>query len=185
MATQHAQPTPLTADDLLRMPDSKLYELIRGVLVPRPLSSFESSVVGATIAGELWRFVHDRGLGGVTGADGGYQLEHDPDTVRVMDAAFVRADRLPPAEEWDRFLELAPDLAVEVVSPYDTETYMHGKLCAYFDAGVPLIWIVFPTTRTVTVWRPDRTGRLLDDTATLDGGDVLPGFRLPVVEIFA
>ena len=84
-----------------------------------------------------------------------------------------------------KFLELAPDLAVEVVSPSDSANEIQEKVNEYLDVGVRLIWVVYPIQHTVTVYAADRAGRLLNEADTLDGGDVLPGFSLAVADIFA
>ncbi len=187
MATQTAAETALmTADDLLAMGgEAKLHELVAGLLVDRPMSSFESSAVGATIATAVGTFVYSRQLGRIAGADGAYILKQDPDTVRVADVSFVRMDRLPPVEAWNHFLALAPDLAVEVISPWDTASGVFEKVREYLDAGVRLVWVVHPEQRMVTVFTPDHTARLLYEDDTLDGGDVLPGFSIAVADIFA
>lgn len=178
--------THLTADALLQMPDDgHRYELDRGELVQVPMSSFNSSRIAVKISSALFAFVDTHGLGHVAGADGAYILSGNPDVVRVPDVSFVRAERMPPEEQWSRFLELAPDLAVEVISPSDTVRSSLDKVREYLDAGVQLVWVVQPSRRMVTVYYPDRTARLYYDDATLDGGDVLPGFTLPVADIFA
>lgn len=185
MATP-ATTTHLTAEDLLRMPDDgHRYELDRGELVQPPMSSFNSSRIAVKISTAVQTFVSTQGLGHVAGADGAYILARDPDVVRVPDVSFVRAERMPPEEQWSRVLELAPDLAVEVISPSDTVRDSLDKVREYLDAGVRLVWVVQPSRRMVTVYYPDRTARLYYDDATLDGGDLLPGFTLPVADIFA
>ncbi|HUG15529.1 MAG TPA: Uma2 family endonuclease [Thermomicrobiales bacterium] len=177
--------TMLTADDLATMPDDGFrYELDEGELVRLPLSSFNSSSIAATIVSALIVFARPHALGRVAGADGAYILTSDPATVRIPDVSFVRADRLPPKEQWGCFLALAPDLAVEVVSPSDTVADVLDKVREYLDAGVRLIWVVQPSKRMVTVYTQDRTARVLYEDDTLDGGDVLPDFRLPVADVF-
>lgn len=185
MAAEPTTATLLTADDLLAMPeDGNRYELLRGELVSTPMSSYESSDIAMGIGSALRAFAHTRGLGRVAGADGAFILARDPYTVRIPDASFVQIDRLPPANQRRRFLELAPDLAVEVVSPSDSANDVQEKVLEYLDFGVQLIWVVHPVQRTVTVYTPDRHARVLSETDTLDGGDVLPGFTLPVAGIF-
>jgi Uma2 family endonuclease len=182
-----AEPTTLlTPDDLLAMPDDGYrYELVRGELVRLPMSSHQSSRIAIRIASRLEQFVGPRALGNVAGADGAFILMRDPYTVRIPDVSFVRAERLPPADAWEKFLELAPDLAVEVVSPSDSANDVQEKVREYLDAGVRLIWVVHPMQRTVTVYAADRTARLLYEDDTLDGGEVVPGFSIPVADVFA
>jgi len=185
MAAEPITATLLTADDLLAMPDDGYrYEIVRGELVRLPMSGFDSSDVAGGILSALRTFVYPRKLGRVGGADGAYIFARDPQTVRIPDVSFVRTDRLPPREERRRFLELAPDLAVEVVSPSDSANEVHEKVLEYLRAGVQLVWVVHPIQRTVTVYTEGPIARVLGDGDTLDGGDLLPGFTLAVTEIF-
>ena len=186
MVTEVAAQTPLmTDDDLLAMgSEAKLHELVEGKLVHRSMASHESSDIAAGIVTALRVFAHSRKMGRVVGADGAYILKHDPHTVRVPDASFVQIDRLPPANERRRFLPLAPDLAVEVISPSDRASEVTAKVREYLDAGVRLIWVVHPEQRMVTVFTPDHLARLLYEDDTLEGGEVLPGFSIPVADLF-
>ncbi len=124
------------------------------------------------------------GLGDVFGAETGFVLATDPDVVLAPNGTFVAAHRIPPEEELDRFPRLAPDLVVKVISPSDSATEVFDKELTYLDTGVRLVWIIEPRRRTVTVWAAGRTGGVLTETDELDGGGVLPHFRLPVSEIF-
>jgi Uma2 family endonuclease len=179
--------TPLlTADDLMAMPDDGYrYELVRGELVRLPMSAHQSSIIAMRIAARLIPFVEAGNLGNVAGADGAYIFARDPYTVRIPDLSFVSDQRLPPVETWNKFLELAPDLAVEVVSPSDTANEVHEKVMEYLAVGVRLIWVVHPAQRTVTVYPGDRTGHVRTEGDILDGGTVLPGFTLAVEDIFS
>jgi len=181
-----AQPQFITAEDLWSMPDDgNRYELIRGELVRLPMSSMESSSIAMHIGSELRTFVRTSGLGLVMGADGAFILRRNPDTTRIPDVSFVSAERLPPVEERRRFPEMAPDLAVEVISPSDRTSETNRKVMDYLEAGVRLVWVVDPPVRTVAVHTPDRVVHILHEDDTLDGGDVLPGFTLPVANIFS
>jgi Uma2 family endonuclease len=119
------------------------------------------------------------------GADGGFVLFPDRATVRVPDVAFVRADRAPQGEARKSFPRLAPDLVVEVLSPSDRASEVVAKLEMYQEAGVPLIWLIDPDNETVTIIAAGQPTRVVKPGDTLDGGDVLPGFTVPVAEIFA
>jgi Uma2 family endonuclease len=175
----------ITVDDLALLPDDGFrYEIERGELVRLPLSNFNSSQIGIEIARLLSTWAKEHSAGRVAGADGAYVLQQDPLIVRIPDVSFVAADRLPPREEWQRFLALAPDLAVEVVSPSDTVRDMTFKVIEYLDFGVRMVWVVFPDSRAVQVYFADRSSRLLSANETLDGGDVLPGFSLPIATLF-
>lgn len=181
MATSRA----MTVEELERAPLEGRYELIDGELVELAPSGGDASNVGAVVAFFLIAHVRPRRLGKVFGANGGFVLFPDRQLVRVPDAAFVRADRLPPIEEQQGFLRLAPDLAVEAVSPFDRATEVEAKVAMYLEAGVRLVWVIHPRSRRVTVYQPDREARLLREGDELDGGEVLPGFRLAVAELFA
>lgn len=180
-----AQPRLMTAEDLWSLPDDgNRYEVVRGQLVCLPMSSYQSSTIAARIVIALGGFAHPAGLGVVAGADGAFILRRDPDTTRIPDVSFVRAGRLPPVEERDRFPELAPDLAVEVLSPSDRASETNDKVLDYLDAGVHIVWVVDPPRRTVAVYTPDSVAHILREHDTLDGGDALPGFRLPIADLF-
>jgi Uma2 family endonuclease len=114
----------------------------------------------------------------------GFVLATDPDTVRLPDVAYVSATRVPESGYGNRLWRLGPDLAVEVISPSNTWTEIQKKVTDYFGAGTPLVWVVDPPTRTVTVYRPDVRAERLDESGELDGEDVLPGFRLRLAEYF-
>lgn len=185
MAAEPTTATLLTADDLLAMPDDgNRYELLRGELVATPMSSYESSDIAAGIVTALRTYAHARKLGRVAGADGAFILVRDPYTVRIPDVSFVRIERLPPPEQRRRFLELAPDLAVEVVSPSDSANAVHEKVLEYLSAGVQLVWVVHPIQRTVTVYSDGPVAHVLREGDRLNGGDLLPEFSLAVADIF-
>ena len=175
---------PLTIEEFETFPHEGRWELIDGAPVEKTPSADESSSVGATILGILWSHVRAGRLGRLYGADGGFVLFPDRPTVRVPDAAFVRAERAPQGEARRSFPRLAPDLVVEVISPSDRASEVVAKLEMYQEAGVPLIWLVDPEKLTVTVIESGRSTRVLQAADTLDGGDMLPDFTVPVAEIF-
>ena len=109
---------------------------------------------------------------------------NDPRQVRKPDVSFVAAGRLPAGRLPRGSAPFAPDLAVEVVSPTDPCEYLELKVADYRSAGVRLIWVVNPATRSVLIRRLDRTCAELDDTGSLDGEDVVPGFACRVAELF-
>ena len=176
----------MTIEDLERegTPDDGRHELIEGVLVEMAPSSSGASRVGARCVTYLGQHVLPRGLGDVFGADGGFAPFPGRKTVRVPDAAVVRADHLPPPDQ-DGFYRLAPDLVIEVVSPSDRMIEVTDKAMMWLDAGVRFVWVVDPPSRSVTVYGADRVPRLFHETDELDGGEVLPEFRLPVAALFA
>jgi Uma2 family endonuclease len=121
----------------------------------------------------------------VNGSQGGYRIfADDPLKVRIPDVSFTRRDRLPGGKPEPGHGRVAPDLAVEVLSPNDLASDVQVKVLDYLGAGVALVWVVDPPSRSVWVYRPDGSGEFLQEQATLDGGSVLPGFACPVAAIF-
>jgi len=161
------------------------WELIDGELVEMTPSSSESSRTGMRFGYYLTDHVLPRRLGEVFGTDSGFAVFAGREIVRVSDAAFVRADRIPPAPDNQGFFRLAPDLVVEVVSPSDRASDVYAKMMMWLEAGVQLVWVADPATRTIAVYRPDRSSQMLRETDELTGGDVLPQFRLKVATFFA
>lgn len=175
----------ITAEELSQLPDDGCrYELSQGVLVAMPPAGGWHGENSSEISWHLSSFIRPRALGRVYVSETGFVLARDPDVVRAPDVAFVANDRLPPARDREGYLPLAPDLAIEVVSPHDRQSDVMDKVLEYLDAGTRLVWVVEPRRRTVTVWTPDRTARILTEDDELDGGDVLPGFRLSIADIF-
>lgn len=178
----------ITVDDLERdgLPDG-FWELIDGRIVEVAPAGGEASSIGVMTAALLIGHVMPRGLGRVYGADGGFVLypRTEREMLRSPDAAFVRADRVPPPEQHARFLRLAPDLVVEVVSPGDSAREVTEKVAVWLDAGVRLAWVVDPRARTVALHTPEEPVRVLGEDDQLDGGEVLPDFRVRVADLFA
>lgn len=173
----------LTIEELERLPDDGWrLEFVRGRVVREPLASFEHGVISARIGFRLFEFARHHYLGRVVGANCGFVLFDDPPTVRAPDVAFVHEERL--AFDHTRFAPFAPDLAVEVLSPSNTMSEIYDKVLDYLDSGSPLVWVVAPDSRTVTVYRSRREIQLLGGDEEIDGGNVLPGFRCKVSELF-
>ena len=161
MSMAIASTTQVTPEDLLNMPDSKSYELVDGQLVERKLGS-ESSWVGGRLLLRLGQFCEEHALGWVFPSDNGYQcFPHDPRKIRRPDLSFIRLGRLPGGVLPKGWTTIPPDLAVEVVSPHETSYELDKKLEDYRKAGVPLVWVINPNSRTVWVIRGDDTGRHL------------------------
>ena len=163
--------------------EDRLYELVDGVLVEKIMGLPESHVA-AEMVRHLANFTAEHDLGIVTGPDGTMRLM--PGLVRIPDVAFVSWERLPgkivPAEA---IPDLAPDLAVEVLSEGNTKGEMQRKLRDYFFAGVRLVWYVDLKNRTAEVHTSPDEGATVAEGQSLDGGAVLPGFRLPLRRLFA
>lgn len=175
----------MTIDELERegAPEGR-WELIDGELVEMSPSGPLASTTAVWIAHLLINYVTPRRLGSILGADGGFVLFPNRQIVRVPDVAFVRAERLPPKDDQGGFLRLAPDLAVEVLSPSERPADIAAKVAMYLNAGVQLIWLVDPRAHTVAIHTPEQQARTLGETDELDGGDVLPGFRVSVATLF-
>jgi Uma2 family endonuclease len=176
--------TLMTAEDLEAMPDDgHRYELVRGELIRMSPTNFEHLEVSGNLIAEVGTFVKKH-RPGVVGGEGGFILSRDPDTVRGPDMVFVRAARVPRGQAKRHFVALAPDLVAEVRSPSDTLSDLMAKADEYLAAGTRLVWIFDPVPRRVYVRTPDGQQCLLEIGDELDGEDVLPGFRLPLTEIF-
>ncbi len=176
--------TSYTPDDLLSMTDGDQFELVNGQLKEKKVG-YESSWIAATVLCLLRNFCSEHKLGWVAGADASFKcFPQDPNQVRKPDVSFIRADRLPRGEFPQGHCEIAPDLAVEVVSPNDTSEDLDEKVQQYLDAGIPHIWLVHPRTRSVQVYRLDQSIVRLRESDELVGEGVLAGFRCPVSEFF-
>ncbi len=173
-----------TAEDLGKLPESgKRYELSQGELIP----TMPPGGLHGVVAGEVYARLREwarSGPGGYVAVESGFILQRDPDTVRGPDVSYVRAARAPATGVPRAFWELAPDLAVEVVSPDDTAAEIRRKDGEDLAAGTPSVWVVYPDTREVVLHTPDGLARTLRVTDTLTDEQVLPGFACPVAELF-
>jgi Uma2 family endonuclease len=175
--------TRLTPEDLLNMPDSKSYELVDGRLVERKMGT-ESSWVAGQLLERIAKFCRDQRLGWAFPSDTGYQcFPHDPSLIRKPDVSFVRYGRFPGGVLPKGWTRIPPDLAIEVLSPNDTTYELDEKLEDFKKAGVPLIWVINPNSRVVSVIRGDGSVSRLSAADELQGEDVIPGFRCAVSEI--
>lgn len=172
----------LSIDEFERLPDDGWrLELVRGQVVREPPAGFQHGRISARIAAILQAFVGEHGLGEAVGAETGFILCDEPPTVRAPDVAFVAAGRL--ATEPVGFAPLAPDLAVEIVSPSNTLSEIQDKVMDYLEAGARLVWVVDPRSRNVTTYSSRKDIQLLTEDEEIDGGTVLPGFRCTVAEL--
>ena len=177
-------PETMTAENLFALPDDGFrYELIKGDLRKMPPTGFEHGIRTCRLTVPLGDYVRKNDLGEIAAAETGFQIGWNPDTVRAPDIAFVRKDRLPPPGQRGYFRG-APDLAVEVVSPGDTSRKVDEKVAEWLNAGAPLVWVVRPRHRTVTVYRSLTDLTVLTERDTLDGEQIVPGFHCRVREIF-
>jgi len=175
--------TLMTAEDLLqtRFPDKRT-ELVRGVLVVREPAGSRHGLVTMNLGAELAVYAKQTGAGAVYAAETGFKLATNPDTVRAPDIAFVTRDRLPPRDATG-YAALAPDLAVEVLSPGDRPGQVLAKVADWLSAGTRLVWTVDPERRVARVYRHDGSETFVTADGALDGEDVLPGFSRSLVSI--
>ena len=176
----------MTADELFRMPpDGFRYELVNGELVRMPPTGTEHSVIMFRFGAKIVNHVEANDLGVVGGGDVGVVIAEDPDTVIAPDIAFVSKERIPPSGIPRAYLRQTPDLVVEIISPSEVLRESKEKAERWVAAGARLVWLVNPRNRTVAVYRPSAAPQTLSEADTLDGADVLPGFRCEVRKIFA
>lgn len=175
---------PVTPADLLRMPEGVQFELVGGQLVERNMSH-ESSWIAGELLRRLANHCEATNAGFAFPADASYQcFPDDPGKVRRPDVSFMRMELvqrhgMPPGHS-----RVAPDLAVEVVSPNDLAEAVSEKVVEYISAGVRLVWVIDPVTRQVFVHHPDSRGVILSADDELHGENVVPGFRCRVGDLF-
>ena len=176
----------VTAEELLHMPDDGWrYELLEGRLVKMAPAGRVHGKYAAHVGASMWQHVAGHQLGEVSAAETGFILATGPDTVRAPDAAFVSRERIEEAEETPGYWPFPPDLAVEVISPSDTYTEVESKVFQWLDAGAKAVVVVDPRRKSVTVYRSrsDITVLTGDDVLEVEG--VIPGWTMPLQELFA
>jgi Uma2 family endonuclease len=178
-------PGTATEEDVLQSKSryNRICELIEGVLVEKTVGYFES-MLAVILAWYLETHVRQHDLGIVL--EGSGPLRILPDQVRIPDLCFIRWDRFPGGKLPEKPIPaVAPDLAVEVLSRGNTPGEMKRKLHDYFRSGVRLVWYIDPETRTAEIFTSPEERTVIDEQGVLDGGDVLPGFRLVLGDLFA
>lgn len=175
-------PGTATEADLLHYVErDRLCELIDGTLVEKPVG-YDEAIIVTNLTIRLGAYVERTDAGALSGADTTLRMASSG-RVRLPDVAFVSKARLPAKRV--RVPTLAPDLAVEVLSETNTAAEMDQKLREYFPSGTRLVWIIDPPTRTVAVYHaPGNPTRVLAESDALDGEDVIPGFTMPVADLF-
>jgi Uma2 family endonuclease len=180
--------TLMTEDDLMRMPDDGYrYELVEGELRQMSSTGFDHGRCTGNLHGLLIAHVNKRKLGYVLAAETGFVIARTRDnrvTVRAPDVAFVARGRVPANADTSKFLELAPDLIAETLSPSDTAVEVEEKIASWLAAGVRVALVVNPASRTITLYRTPSDITRFTDKDEIDFGDVIEGFRCPVAEIF-
>ena len=178
----------MTVRELLAIPREDYrgyrYELIRGELTKTMSAGFAHGAQTVNIIGSLWTHVRQHDMGRVVTAETTFLLETDPDHARIPDIGFVRQERVSSLDEMTGAFHGAPDLAVEVISPTDRLTRVRAKTQDWLDHGTLMVIVVNPRNRTVQAHTADGVIELTE-ADTLDGGDVVPGWRMPVADIFS
>ena len=179
---------PVNVDILLEMPDDGYtYEVVKGVLVRIAGSGNRATIIATVLLAALVTYVRPRRLGVITGADGVYKFP-GAETGLIPDVGFYTAAHLPEIVDQDKPIPFAPDLAVEVASPDQSPGTMAAKARTYLRAGTLLVWVVWPQSGHVDVWRqhvPTGPSHVLAMGGSLDGEEIVPGFAYPVADLFA
>ena len=173
----------MTAEELFKLPRGRYrYELVRGELRKRPLAGSEEGSISADMAASLGLHVKSEGLGKIY-IVAGFILDRDPDHVRAPNVAFVRYERTEAIGRTTFFWPEAPDLAIDFIAPDDRYADVNEKVADWLAAGTHMVVVVNPRNQTVNVHTPDNT-ITLEMGDTLNGGDVVPGWQMPVTDIF-
>ncbi len=176
MITKHRL---ITGDELLMMPgDGKWHELIHGVLSEKVAPGYTHGEVESRTATALSNYSDANDYGTVISGDPGHRLERNPDTVRAPDVAWIAPGRVPAGTRG------YPNLAVEVKSPSNSYAALEDKALMWLSYGSREVWIIDPECVTVTRYRPGVPPEMLYEDDILDGGDLLPGFTIPVWRLF-
>ncbi len=174
----------LTAEEFYHLPkpaDGTQQELVRGEIITMTPPGGMHGGSCLNVAYFLAKYIRDGGGGKATCNDAGFITERDPDTVRGPDLAYWSKERL--GELPVGYVEVAPDLVIEVLSPGNTSTKIRVKLKEYFAMGVRMVWVIAPEDRTLTIYRTADEGRVLHESAMATGDDVLPGFSCRVSDL--
>lgn len=184
MSILEVEPRQYAPEDLLSMVDGDRFELVDGQLVERKMG-WKASWIGGRLFYHLSAYCEANPIGWVAGADASYQcFPRFPSRVRRPDVSFIQMARLPSGEMPEGHCRIAPDLAVEVVSPNDFYSEIEEKVDEYLSAGIRLVWVIDPPTRSARVHRAGGSVADLKPGDELDGEDVVPGFRCPLEKLF-
>lgn len=177
--------TPVTPEQLLAMPDSKGLEIVAGKIMENKVGA-ESSELAAELVGLLLQYLRANRLGRVFVPDVCFQcFPHDPTMVRKPDVAFLSYSKWPANKRLGAFIKVAPELAIEVLSPNDVIKEVNDKVKDYLAAGVSTVWVVNEFRRYVEVHSSKEPPRIASLNDELTCEEILPGFRCQVSEIFA
>ena len=175
----------LTAEELMVLPTAgRRLELVEGELYQMPPAGARHGKFAMRIGSRLETYASRHRLGLVFAAETGFILSRNPDTVLAPDVSFVANDRLSQEDLPVGFLELAPDLAVEVKSPGDSNREVQEKAEQWLSAGTSVVWVLDPEDRTATVYAQGHPPQVLTESGSLTGGALVPGFHVSVRDLF-
>jgi Uma2 family endonuclease len=174
---------PLTLEEFGLLPDDGVrHEISEGELITMPPPKFLHTLVALAAFEALQAYLKQYG-GARALPEAGYVLSHDPLTVRQPDVSVLSMERML-ATDVDGYVEGAPELAIEVVSPSDSAEDLEIKIEQYLHSGAKQVWVLYPKTKRIHVFRASSQPTVLDETQSLEGGDLLPGFSMKVAEVF-
>ncbi|MFN8474723.1 MAG: Uma2 family endonuclease [Anaerolineae bacterium] len=181
--TSNVEAKLITGDELAEMGDIGRCELVEGEIIMKNPAGWQHGMIEWRIGQVLGNFVDEHGLGQVMTGEVGLYIRRNPDTVRGADVMFISHARLAQVKS-PSFLDVAPEMVVEVMSPDDRWTEVKRKLGEYFAIGVIVVWVTDPSDNTVSVYRSLTDIKIVGEGDLLDGGDVLPGFEVAVASLF-
>jgi len=187
MAIELAPPpteTLVTGEEALALGDIGPYELIEGRIVSMSPTGDEHGGYESSFNFHIGSFVRKHKLGKVRVGEVGIYTHRNPDTVRGADVAFISHARYAQRQKKTGFLDVAPELIVEILSPDDRWSEVKQKLKEYFAIGVQLVWVADPADKTIYAYRSLTDVREFTEKDTLTGDEVLPGFSVPVADLF-
>jgi Uma2 family endonuclease len=177
--------TLLTAEEFLKMPDNgRLTELVKGVVIEMPPPTPRHGQVCIKMGRILGNFAEDNNLGHVVGNDSAIITERSPDSVRGADLSYYSYQRVPPGPMPIGYVDIAPEMVIEVRSPSDRWPAIYRKAAEYLDAGITLVVILDPENGTAQLLRSDTAVRIIPANGELDLSEVVPGFRVSLARIF-
>ncbi len=174
----------ITGEELAQMPGTDLCELIDGRIVPMSPTGEEHGRIEGNVYDALKHFARSHRLGKVLVGEVGIYTRRNPDSVRAADVLFISNDRYARRSHALAFLDVPPELVVEILSPRDTVMSLTEKLREYFAIGVGLVWVVDPRARRVYAYRALTDVREFVEADRLPGDDILAGFDVPVTSLF-
>lgn len=181
----YSVPHLMTADQLYGLPSNDCrYQLVKGILERLPFTCAQHGEIRAILGGNLALFVRTHKLGVAYGADAGFQIGFDPDTVISTDIGFITLERRRMIRDHTTFIPFAPDLAIEVLSPDDTYSKTIAKIQDWLTAGTRAGVLVDPRKELVSIYRPGTPVVTLDESKVLEVPDIVPGWSMPVSDIF-